>query len=251
MPTASDAAATARREAEAWWDMARRWEEPPADLLPPRENEVISEYDVAHDIARRMKSWGHAGGDGGLGDLLAFGASLAATEADAWASEDRVVATSAYADRRFLLGDRILPWAVPWLEAATEYVDHAGRDRDLLLSWGDVQRPMPALTAPEGTVVPGHDGYGGLTEDDLTARVRSLTGGLVVFRTTVEGLLGRGFEDRGEALGALVAEPELVIDLYRAGAERWHRLAADHRGSAAAWRDLADRAERTADLAAS
>lgn len=216
------------------------------DDVPPTEAEVVAFSDPADDLAKRAGSWGHELPDVSLWSLASFGAGLAMAEAQAWERDEPHVSTRAYADRRFLLGDRILHWAVPWLDTAGRcypvYRESAHKGRELLLRLGDRLRPSPDLGATEGLAPPGEDAYGPLTLDvPLGDWVRSLWSGAVILDATVRSLIGGSGElDLGGPGRADVAM------LFEVAAARWTTMAAAHPGSARLWRDLAARAEGTA-----
>ena len=75
------------------------------------------------------------------------------------------------------MADRILPWAVPWLDAVD--IAEAGSSHALLLELGDRHRPAPALVEGEGLALPGEDGYGPVEFGPTAKRLASLWGGLV------------------------------------------------------------------------
>ncbi len=211
----SAAADAARAEAEVWAGLAG------AGLPEVTEADVVRFHDPGADLERRARLWGYPLGAGDLADLCRFGAALALAEADAWDADEPHIATRAYEDRRFLLGDRIVHWAVPCLDAAG-----AATARDALLDLGDRLRPAPRLTGREGSVPPGHDEYGPLApEVPLDEMLGSLWSGLV---------------DGG-------ADPRR----YEEAAARWERLAEERPGTAALWHALAGRAASTAARLAS
>ncbi len=206
----SAAADAARAEVGVWAGLAG------AGLPEVSEADVVRFHDPRADLERRARQWGYPLGAGDLADLCRFAAALALAEADAWEADEPHVATRAFEDRRFLLGDRIVHWAVPWLDAIG-----AVDARDALLDLGDRLRPAPRLTGREGSVPPGHDEYGPLSPDlPLSDLVASLWSGLV---------------DGG-------ADPRR----YEEAARRWERLGAERLGTAALWHALAGRAASTA-----
>lgn len=226
-----NAGATARSELDRWSFVLSL-----VDLLAsgwngPQPNELaVTGHDPAGDLSRRAASWSHALADHSLSSLLAFGAALAGAEAGAWDADDPVTATQALSDRRFLLGDRILHWAVPWLvtvgSTESEWAAEAMAATEALLALGDLHRVAPVLTESEGLVPPGHDSIGAIP-DGLA--VRDLAGGWL-------------FEDHTTQVGP---EP------YAAAAALWEDLADRHPGSARLWVDLAARARRSAAQLAS
>jgi hypothetical protein len=159
-------------------------------------------YNPGSDIDRRAREWGHQLVGHDLGSLALFAAALASTEAGAWDDGTLDVATRAYEARRFLLSDRIIHWAVPWL-LSSGAVD----DADFLLDLGDEMRVAPALAGREGLVVEGEDAFGPLDQSD------GIWSGWVGSSTQPDDI--HGF---------------------------WTKLAEQHPGSAQLWLDLAARA---------
>lgn len=195
MPIATPSAAEKTRAERA------RWREL-ATHSTPTEHQVMVIYDPGSDLDRRAGEWGHQFPGHDLGSIALFAAALAQTEADAWDDGTLDVATRAYEARRFLLSDRVIHWAVPWLLASDE-ADDAG----FLLDLGDEMRVAPALPGREGLVAKGEDSYGPLDQ----------TGGIW------SGWVG------------VSAEPENPHGF-------WTDLAELHAGSAQLWFDLAARA---------
>ena len=260
MPTRSEAAATASAEARSWASITEEWE--PAghqrmwDDLPPVEGSVVRYYQPDEDLDRRAGFWGYQFHERDLSDLCRLGAALARAEAEAWERDEPHIATRAYADRRFLLGDRLLHWAVPWLDAAGRCypAERASAEpaRLTLLELGDRLRPAPVLTAgTEGLFAAGEDSYGPLEPPaPLPDFLLSVWSGRVVMRSTLESLGGMPLEERAVPV-AWLTDPERSAHLnvmYDVAAARWHRVAQEHPGSARLWLDLAARAARTADL---
>ncbi len=252
MPTASETRAV--DEARAWSELC--------DVVAPVERTVaqpagterdVTGHDPAQDLARRAGRWGFVFPTHGLGDLLRFAAGLASAEAEAWAEDRPHHATRAFEDRRFLVGDRMLHWAVPWLDAAgrchTElrWPAHDGRNR--LLELGDRLRIAPALTGREGLVPPGEDAFGPLADERPLHRVLSVLGsGIVLFPATLTSLRGTPVVGR-EVPRSWLEDARFRSDLrvvYEVAAGRWRSTAATHPGSARLWLDLAERADRTA-----
>lgn len=237
--------------------VARRWTEDAHFAvwsdLPATERSVVGFFDPTDDLGKRMAAWGYQPGWFDLSDLTRFAAGLAQAESSAWAEGRYHIATRAYAERRFLVGDRVLHWAVPWLLAvARSHVDRREEARttaERLLALGDALRPAPALSGSEGLVVPGFDGFGPLEPDaPMHDFLMSLWSGSVllagdlsrvrharlVHRTLDRGWLG----DRATRSG--------LIAHYLTEARRWDALAAAHPGTAQLWRDLSNRAASTA-----
>lgn len=223
---------------------------PPA----PFEREVTG-FDPSSDLARRAAGWGHELPDTSLSSLGRFAAGLAAAEASAWRDDRPHHATRAYEERRFLVSDRILHWAVPWLDAAGRchppVRDDAMAARDLLLVLGDELRAAPDLTGAEGLVPPGEDAFGPTDlPGGLRARLAGLGSGVVVFAATLSSLRGTPVA-RPDVETTWLAEPSFRRDLaslYDVASGRWRALADAHPGSARLWRDLGARAAVTAAL---
>ena len=249
-PDSGSAATAARTEAEQWIDLARRWRREVWDDVVPSEHAVVGFFDPGSDLDRRARQWGHQFTGYQLADLAAFSAGLAAAEADGWETGDHPLATRAYTERRLLLGDRLLHWAVPWLDAMGRcYPAHreaAFESRDVLLGVGDRLRPAPVLTGAEGLAPPGEDSFGPTGIDaDRDRYLRSVWSGLVVLDATVRSLTGE--QDTADLVGDAGLERDLAT-LYNVAAARWRGIAGHHPGSARLWSDLAHRAERTAGV---
>ena len=210
---------SALEEAKEWQFIATI-----ADLLSeyavlPATELAVTGFDPIQDLERRTSGWFHRLPDYGLSSLAMFAAGLAQSEADAWDKEDPSVATRALSDRRFLLGDRIVHWAIPWtvsfgsldLESGPEAVAVV----EGLLALGDQHRVAPALTGTEGLFPPGHDSVGPL-QDELD---------------TTTSLCGWFF-------GPGVVEESA----FESAAALWDDLADRHPGSARLWLDYAERA---------
>ena len=259
MPTNS-AADAARRESAVWAAIADRWH-PDRNReiwedLPAAEALVIPEVDSGVDLKKRARRWSYPLESGDLSDLARFAAALAQTESDAWRDGDRVIATQAFEERRFLAADRVLPWAIPWLRAVSRCFPSSRKTAHgaahMLLDIGDRHRPAPILTGSEGLFPPGYDSYGPADQPlDTSARLTSLWGGLVVLRRSLESITGETRDKR--TLSAQWREdPSLrdaVATLYEVTAARWRRLADRHPGTARFWNELAIRAARTAQIA--
>jgi hypothetical protein len=206
-------------------------------------------FDPSEDLIRRAGRWQHQLENGGLVGLARFAAGLAQAESDAWKTEDGVTATKAFEDRRFLLGDRIVHWAVPWSDAAGR-CHHPIRQaahgiRDHLLVIGDEMRVAPILTGDEGLHAPGEDSLGPIAVG-LPSRLGLLGSGTILFSATIDSLTSGAMMNPTPTPEELT--PRIRFDLgvhYRAVAARWRRMAAEHQGTARLWRDLAARAEHT------
>jgi hypothetical protein len=163
--------------------------------------------------------------------LASFAAGLATAEAEGWETEARDIATRAYEARRFLLTDRIVHWAVPWLDTVGRNYDiHRERalaDRDVLLALADEMRVAPLIPGPEGIHVDGEDSYGPIDPlANLTNWNRSLWSGAIVMK----------------------GDPQSdLVGLFENAAKRWAKFASDHAGSAQLWLDLSQRAARSSE----
>lgn len=240
MPTGSESIAGARAhdEAELWLRTARAWaptagRDPWGDALAPVERQVIPEVDPVPDLEQRAGEWGFTIIRADLVELSRFAGALAATEADAWRAGNGILATRAYADRRFLFSDRILPWAVPWLMSLADSVRSvasvARATRDEMLELGEHHRVSPQRSG-EGLHPPGHDGYGPIASPlPARDRVRSLWGGLA----------------RVDPARVANRAPELLAAEYVQAVTVWEALRDRCPGSAGYWHDLAMRAHRT------
>lgn len=260
MPTRSEAATAASAEAVLWVEITQEWE--PArhrqlwDDVPPTEGAAVRYYQPEADLERRARYWGYTFTERDLADLCRFGAALARAEADAWEQDEPHIATRGYADRRFLLGDRLLHWAVPWLDAAGRCYpaerEPAERARVTLLDLGDRLRPAPALTVgTEGLFAPDEDSYGPIEPPaPFSDFLLSVWSGRVVMKATLDSLGGVELPDRSLP-PAWLNDPEkqaLLRVMYQVAASRWARVAAERPGSARLWSDLAHRARTTARL---
>jgi hypothetical protein len=215
----SSAPENARSEAAEWMFIANI-----ADLLQeyavPEATEVaVTGFDPGSDLDKRTSGWFHRLPDRSLASLARFAAGLAQAEAEAWERDDPSVATRALSDRRFLAGDRMIHWAVPWtvsfgsldLESGPEAVAVVER----LLTLGDQHRVAPALTGTEGLYPLDNDSIGPLQET----------------LDTTTALCGWFF-------GAGVVE----ASAFDAAEALWTDLADRHPGSARLWLDYATRA---------
>ncbi len=247
-------------EAAAWASLAERWgPDRHSDIwddLPAIEARVIPEVDPCADLAKRAARWSYPLGHGDLSDLALFAAALASTEGNAWRQEDRIVATQAFEERRFLAADRVLPWAIPWLRAVArcfpESRETAEDSAAVLLDIGDRRRPAPALTGTEGLFLPGCDSFGPADLPTATPdRITSLWGGLVVFRRSLESITGAAVPVRRveetwlEDIGMI----DTIVTWYEVTELRWRRLADRHPGTARLWQELANRAQQTTKIA--
>ena len=238
------------RELDRWVEIAdhcRHVTEHGVD--PPPLEHACTGFDPWPDLGRRADRWRHRLGDAGLRELSRFGAGLVQAESDAWSNGDGVTATQAYEDRRFLLGDRIIHWAVPWADVAGRchhaIRHHAHTIRDHLLSIGDDMRIAPILTGPEGLHAPGEDSIGPLPPEAIDS-IGLLGSGTILFAATMASMTAGVITDPVPSLTSL--GPQTRIDLgvhYRTVGARWRRLSEQHAGSAMLWRDLSERADAT------
>ena len=225
--------------------------------VPGNERSVVYLYDPASELERRTRYWQYDCAGHDLADLARFSAGLAQAEADAWLEDRAHIATKAYEDRRFLLGDRILHWAVPWLEMVRQW--HPDRSElasatvAALLDMGERHRPAPALTGTEGLVVPGFDGYGPIDSGEpLAIHVQSIWSGMVLSARQLSDVRHADLAVRrvDEAWLESAAFRGSMRSAYLTASDVWDRFAAEFPGSAQLWKDLAHRAQRTADLLA-
>lgn len=245
------AAETARSEAGRWVGLAGFAQAVrTADPDPvPREVDVTG-FDPGEDLTRRARRWGHRFSSFDFEALAGFAAGLAVAEGDAWDDDDPTVATRAFEERRFLFSDRIVHWAVPWADAAgrchPQVREPAHALRDGLLELGDRMRPAPLLTGGEGLYPPGEDAFGPLDDGSAIETVLgSLHSGVVIFGATARSLFGQEHERwfRQDEVALLRND---LRTLFENAAGRWRTLAEEHPGTARLWRDLAERAVRTA-----
>ena len=234
MPTATERATA---EKNRWALLSGHWKRSAVpdlwDDRPPTEKDVIRFHDPQQDLTKRASDWGYDLPGFDLSSLATFAAGLASAEAEGWDLEKPDIATRAYEARRFLLGDRIIHWAVPWLDAVgRSYPGHqetANSDRDILLDLADDARVAPSLPGREGIRMTGEDSYGPINlEQPMEKWLDSLWSGT--------GLLG----DQPESTTDLAA-------LYETESERWTAMATDHPGTAEMWEDLSLRATATTE----
>lgn len=247
MPTATE---RSHAEARYWSGIAKRWarQEAPAiwEDRPPTEKAVIRYFDPVEDLAGKARRSGYRLEDATLPSLALFAAELAESEGHHWANGDADLATRSYEARRFLVGDRIIHWAVPWLDAVGrcyhDFREDAHADRDVVLEIADEMRVEPVVPGQEGLVLEGEDVFGRTEPMDQTEGwLASLWSGHLMLDATWASLRSEGHEPASEALSLL----------YEAAASRWRGVAGRHAGSAQIWLDLSTRASRTADLLSS
>lgn len=250
MPTASE---TSSAEAARWSDLASHWTKEVAPEIhvdrPPTERDIVVFYDPREDLSLKAADWGHRFEDNTLPALAVFAAGLAEAEAEAWKSGAGDLATRAYEARRFLVGDRVMHWAVPWLDTVGRcYPVHraqAHSDRDFLLSIGDDMRVSPIMPGREGLVLDGEDSFG--SRFGMVGHpnwLTSLWSGHLLLQVTLRRLGGVRPAETVPDPRELDAE-ELAL-LYETAAQRWVGVSHRHPGSAQIWLDLSDRAGATA-----
>ena len=251
MPTASEAAAAEAR----FWDSLAVWTgadfpEVFADT-PPTEAAVVRFYDPADDLVRRSEKAGLGFADDSLAGLAGAAAVLARREADAWASDVPDRAMRAYHDRRHLVSDRIVHWAVPWLAAIgrcyPDLRDIAQPHLEGILSIGEEMRLAPGFGAGEGLHLPGEDALGPMDLDvPLRDFLASMWSGLVFTAATVRSM---GLGDGGRVLPSGAFDDAGIVSelamLYEISAARWRGFAERHPGTSALWDAMSARAVRT------
>ena len=217
------------REVEAWERIVALVEEAFPEGGPP-ESSVVRFHDPGRDLAARGARWGFTPATGSLAEVVRFAGGLALAESEARRDGESDVALAAFVERRRLVGDRLVHWAVPWLLAASSGEgDGAGVAARLLLEVADALRPAPAVGGTEGLFPPGEDSYGP-----------------VEFEAPIDELLVSVWS--GLAAAEPGQLPDRDADDYEAAAPAWRHLAAAYEGTARLWLDLAGRAERTARL---
>jgi hypothetical protein len=239
---------TARAEAQLWVEIVGlAGEIDRAGVVPPAFEQRVTGFDPTSDLTRRASSWSHRLERGDLAGLARFAAGLAAAEAEGWERDDPVTATRSFADRRFLVSDRIAPWAIPWSDLVgrchPDLREAGHRARDLLLTVSDDLRVAPWLTGDEGLAPPGEDSYGP-RPPRLPSDLTVLGCGTVIFAATLTSMGGSGEVTSGERILDEVGQSDLVA-LFEITSGRWASLAGAHPGSARLWHDLAWRAEYT------
>jgi hypothetical protein len=256
----SGAIAAARAEARQWSEIASHWagysDGSSWNDVVPREADVVRFFDPVEDLTERARSWNHELSAFDLADLARFAAGLAVAEADAWRDDQPHIATRAFSDRRFLVGDRLVHWVVPWLDTVARchppLREVADEDRDVVLAIADFHRPAPDLAAGrEGLYPPGHDSFGPIEPQGSPAdHVSSIWSGTVVMRATMVSMTGAPRSAPGVTPDDLEnpETKEYLALLYTVRAARWRNLAEAHPGAAALWLDLAQRAAATSQM---
>lgn len=198
------AAAAARSETEKWRLLADGgWH--------VTELDVVIYFDPRDDLDKRASRWSFDLRSRTLSNLALFAAALAQSEAEAWERDEAHVATQALEERRFLLGDRILHWAVPWL--AEQGTEESVEAMAILLALGEEHRPAPLLSGDEGMFAPGEDSYGPIDRRPFDS----------VWR------------------GAVLPPDVDPVEHLALAATRWEAFTEAYPGSARLWHDLARR----------
>jgi len=202
---------------------------------------VILFHDPRTDLEERARQWGYQLQEVDLSALAVFAAGLASAEAEGWELDKPDIATRAYESRRFLLADRIIHWAVAWLNGIDrsypEYRELARSDRTFLLGLADEARVAPKLSGKEGLLVSGEDSLGPTEPiEPLIRWLGSLWSG--------DLLAGATWRSR------TVPDPTSLVPHYEGAAGYWSTLADAHPGSAQLWLDLSARARRTSKMVA-
>lgn len=223
--------------------------------VPGNEAVIVGLYDPKPDLDRRSRDWAYQPVSYDFSDITRFAAGLAQAEADAWVEDRGHIATRAYADRRFLLSDRLLHWSVPWLAAVSrgyrELSAKADQTMRSLLELGDRLRLAPALAGSEGLVVPGFDSFGPLDSGtNLAKTLPSLWSGAVLSIADLAEIRHAVVNDRTVPVSWLQSSDTRkgLATLYLESARTWDDLASAHPGTAQLWRDLAHRARRTTEM---
>lgn len=245
------AASRAAEETGQWVQIASDGRAVVAFGVDPAPTELAcTGHDPTRDLDRRAGKWQHRFEGHGLDDLARFAAGLASLEAERWDLDDAVAATAAHEARRFLLGDRVIHWAVPWADMAGRCHHpvraEAHRLRNLLLDLGDRMRIAPLLTGDEGLHPPGEDSIGPKL-DGMPDRIGRLETGVVLFRATLHSLTAGAISEPTPLVTDLPADDRAdLATLHTVAAARWLKTAERHPGTARLWRDLALRCEHTA-----
>ena len=235
MPIApeSPAADRVRREAASWLELADIASQI-ADGPRATEASIMKTYDPGPDLEKRASFWGHRLDDHTVVAISLFAGGLAAAEADAWADDVPDVAARAATERRFLVADRLIHWAVPWLYTRPDdSIVHRVLSRLNALS--DPLRIAPLVSGNEGITAPGEDRYGPLPPP-LSPVGSLLIGDVIPYEVVSK-------ERSGSAIDELSDEETVLIRHHLDGAAtRWNSLIRTWPGSAALWTDLERRA---------
>lgn len=212
----------------------------------PYELGIVGGFDPTRALVSTMEKWDYRPRTLLLPELSRFGGYLAAISADASMSGDETVARRARIARRRLLADRVVHWAVPWLDAIVrsepEVAASAREARDLLLGLAETHQAAPVPEGSEGLLVPGFDGYGPI-HTDLGDSLATLRCGDVLGEPVLESI-GLGLTGY-----TIPLTPHQALALGRhflTVQQRWDYLAGRAPGSSQYWRDLAGRARLTA-----
>lgn len=211
----------------------------------PHELGIVGGFDPTRLLLAAMDRWHYKPRSFDLPELARFGAYLAAIATDAAACGDDNAATRARVALRRLLADRVLHWAVPWLDAIVRsepQVAAQARDaRDMFLDLAEQHRAAPVPEGSEGLMVPGFDGYGPMNIE-LGAALSTLRCGDVLGEPLLSDI----------GVSWPIAMPLTPADAMALGRhfltvqQRWDQLAGRFPGSAQYWRDLSGRARLSA-----
>lgn len=212
----------------------------------PYELGIVGGFDPTRVLVATMEQWEYRPRTLLLPELVRFGGYLAAISADASMSGDETTARRSRAARRRLLADRIIHWAVPWLDAIVrsepEVAASAREARDLLLELAETHRAAPVPEGSEGLLVPGFDGYGPI-HTDLAEALATLRCGDVLGAPVLE-MIGLGLT--GYSMPLTTRQALALGRHFVTVQQRWDYLAGRAPGSSQYWRDLAGRARNTA-----
>ena len=218
---------TASAEVDDWAWIASLAEDLADVSAVPATEQALTGFDPTDDLARRTRGWMYSLPDNTLAELARFAGGLAQAEASAWERDDPSVATRALSDRRFLFGDRIVHWAVPWALAHSDATAHGTATADgkaltaRLLTLGEHHRPAPEMSGGEGLHPPGTDSIGPIAQG---AEACSLLAGWVLTEPT---------RARNR-------------DQFVTASATWKELAETYPGTARLWMDMSARAQRSA-----
>lgn len=211
----------------------------------PYELGIVGGFDPTRALVSVMEQWDYRPRTLLLPELVRFGGYLAAISADAAENSDVATARRARTARRRLLADRIVHWAVPWLDAIVrsepEVAMAAREARDILLGLAETHRAAPVPEGSEGLLVPGFDGYGPI-HTDLADTLSTLRCGDVLGEPVLESI-GLGLS--GYTLPLTTNQALALGRHFLTVQQRWDYLAGRAPGSSQYWRDLAGRARLT------
>ncbi len=234
-------------EATRWMRVARASAALAArgSMPDPHELGIVGGFDPTRVLVSSMEQWDYRPRSLTLPELARFGGYLAAISADATTRGDDAGARRADIVRRRLLADRVVHWAVPWLDAIVRsepaVAAAAQEARNLLLGLAETHQAAPVPKGSEGLLVPGFDSYGPINTD-LSDSLATLRCGDVLGRPVLESI---GLGINGYAV-PLTAHQALALGRHFMTVQRrWDYLAGRAPGSSQYWRDLAGRARLT------